>query len=513
MKHLLINPPCYCYNVEAAPEYSLALMRLSTYLGARGDEVEMFDFLPYKTFYTRPVKINGGNDFKLMAPRNEEDAELRCYKSQKFPLSAMSFNRRTGEYVSRLGKYFQRVYSGADRNMFKDYLAKNKPDRIWMSSGITYYYKGTVDAINWCKEVWPNVPVVLGGVYPTLCYEHAIKNTKADQVVKGDFKELEGLDCDFTVLPNEPAYILRQFSRGCPNKCGFCSVAYVDGVKVRTVDIDKDIAEISRFSDTYNNTKIKLWGSNMLLPNRGKDFERWLDGLIALGKKWEIACPEGFAPELLTESLCKKIRQVGFAYIQIPLESGGEFNLSTMNKHYTVDVWKRAVETAYKAGFSRGEVWSAVICGYGGQTEQDLVTSLKLIDSAGVVSICRPYTPVPMSEWYERSPVFKNMDLEYLNDRLIPAANTVEEIELYSRFDDVFRNGYTDVNGTQRQAILRPKKEEDVDKSIISKMATLLVDIAEQNEEILKGQKEIKRGLQSLEDRIEKVEKGEAIAA
>ncbi|MDD1475081.1 hypothetical protein MEO41_27990, partial [Dolichospermum sp. ST_sed4] len=148
------------------------------------------------------------------------------------------------------------------------------------------------------------MPITLGGIYPTLCYEHAKKNTRADNIIRGDFTEIETLDCDFTILPNEPQYILRQFSRGCPNKCKFCSVSHIDGSMVRTVDVDRDIDEIRRFSNMYNNFKIKLWGSNVLLPGRGRVFEGWLDGLIKMSKPWEISCPEGFSPELLTLEQC-----------------------------------------------------------------------------------------------------------------------------------------------------------------------------------------------------------------
>ena len=48
---------------------------------------------------------------------------------------------------------------------------------------MTYWYPGVFEAIKIIKESLPRVPVVLGGKYATLCYDHAVNYSGADYVI------------------------------------------------------------------------------------------------------------------------------------------------------------------------------------------------------------------------------------------------------------------------------------------------------------------------------------------
>ena len=70
--------------------------------------------------------------------------------------------------------------------VFREELSKiNKPDIILVTSMLTYWYPGVFRAIWLIKEKFNDVPVVLGGIYATLCFEHAKKFSSADYIVKG----------------------------------------------------------------------------------------------------------------------------------------------------------------------------------------------------------------------------------------------------------------------------------------------------------------------------------------
>ena len=47
---------------------------------------------------------------------------------------------------------------------------------------MTYWYPGVIEAISLSKEIHPDVPVILGGIYARLCKNHALKNSGADIV-------------------------------------------------------------------------------------------------------------------------------------------------------------------------------------------------------------------------------------------------------------------------------------------------------------------------------------------
>jgi len=64
-------------------------------------------------------------------------------------------------------------------------MLEEKPDLIGIASGMTYWYPGVFKAIEIAKKVFSNVPIILGGIYATLCSEHARKHSGADVVLNG----------------------------------------------------------------------------------------------------------------------------------------------------------------------------------------------------------------------------------------------------------------------------------------------------------------------------------------
>jgi radical SAM superfamily enzyme YgiQ (UPF0313 family) len=512
MKNLLINPPGYSHLRPMGAEYPIGLLKLSSYLKSVGEEVDYFDFIPCARFNDPLISINLCDNFKEIDPSNydQRNRELKCYKNQKFKIKRNFFTKYTGEYLARLGTVFPRIYNGADQYVFIDYLKNNPPDKIWISSGITYHYRGTVETIEICKEIYPDVPVVLGGIYPTLCHEHAIANTKADIIICGEYDNSKDFPMDYDILPNVPEYILRQFSKGCPNKCKFCAVSYLDGTKIRVVDIEKDVSEISEMSSKYGVTKVKLWGSNILLSGMGAAFEEWLDRIILLKTKYEIECPEGFSPELLTRRICNKIYKSGFRYIQIPIESGSDISLKdSMGKKYDVETWERAVNHAWNSGFGRDQIYSAIMYGMPEQTVEEVIETIRLISKNRVRALGRPYTPVPKSYWYENSTRFKNLDLEMLDGAIMPA---ITDSDTFIKFDRLSRyivdNMSCEINNRKKEFLeeidnqKEKRREEMISKEIVEKMATTMIDIFEQNEEILGCIKKLTEENKTIKSRL-----------
>jgi radical SAM superfamily enzyme YgiQ (UPF0313 family) len=362
---------------------------------------------------------------------------------------------------------------------------------------MTYGYRGTVEVIDECKKLYPDVEVRLGGIYPTLCYDHAREHTKADVIYKGECPEFKDCLLDYEVMPNPPQYIIVQLCKGCPNKCKFCAVSYLDGPVVRYVDIDESIENIKFLNNKYGLDKIKLWGSNLLMPKKGKLFEEWLDKLIALDKNFTISCPEGFAPELITVDICRKLEKAGFRNVVIPLEEANKNALvNNLGKVYNIDQWERAIGYAIEGGVPRSKITVPIIIGTPGQTPQDILDFMKIYNRLGVKPWVSKYIPVPKSQWYEESEYFKSLDLEYCNGILYPAITDVNIFKPLSRLTAVLMESLVSNYGDRIKRFLEEEnggimsdqeKEKPAlnSKDLIGKMAVLLVDIAEQNKQII----------------------------
>ncbi|MBT7259594.1 MAG: B12-binding domain-containing radical SAM protein, partial [Desulfobacula sp.] len=147
-----------------------------------------------------------------------------------------------------------------------------KPDLIFVTSLMTYWATGVKETIEIVKEIWPHAPVVLGGIYASLCYEHARKNTLADLVIKGPaepqlqkiiktFTKFEiddkGLSGDLDELPypaldlqHKIAYAPILTSRGCPFSCEYCASSYLEP-KLRRRSPENVFKEIRHWHKRY----------------------------------------------------------------------------------------------------------------------------------------------------------------------------------------------------------------------------------------------------------------------
>ncbi len=120
-----------------------------------------------------------------------------------------------------------------------------KPDAILVTSMMTYWYPGVFEVIRLAKARYPEVTVILGGVYATICNDHARNFSKADIVISGPgeceaLRIIQQITCkdiqfipDLTDLDNLPYPSHELLSsrtslpiitaRGCPLKCTYCA--------------------------------------------------------------------------------------------------------------------------------------------------------------------------------------------------------------------------------------------------------------------------------------------------
>ena len=62
------------------------------------------------------------------------------------------------------------------------------PDEIYVTSMFTYHYKAVWEAVKFYKFMYPLAHLKLGGIYASLCPEHA-KGSGADEIFVGQHPE------------------------------------------------------------------------------------------------------------------------------------------------------------------------------------------------------------------------------------------------------------------------------------------------------------------------------------
>ena len=101
-----------------------------------------------------------------------------------------------------------RSYSryGIAPQVFIEELKKvQRPAAILVTSLMTYWYLGVFEAINLAKDIHPDVPIILGGIYTTLCPEHARNYSHADLIISSP-NQFWPLECSQFLEKNIPDF-------------------------------------------------------------------------------------------------------------------------------------------------------------------------------------------------------------------------------------------------------------------------------------------------------------------
>ncbi len=117
-------------------------------------------------------------------------------------------------------------------------------------------------------------------------------------------------------------------SRGCTNRCNFCSEWFLSGRKFRTRSPEKVVEDIENISQKYD-AKFIVFGDS-LVNHSIEYFEKLCDLIIE--RDLDIEFMAFFRADSLTKDIAQKAIKAGFTYASIGIEALSEFQLKKMNK-------------------------------------------------------------------------------------------------------------------------------------------------------------------------------------
>lgn len=181
------------------------------------------------------------------------------------------------------------------------------PDIIFITSVFTYWSKYVIDCSLFYKEKYPNVPIVIGGVYASLMPEHCQKESKCNYIIKGPICEVEKFLPDYDLIDID--FQIIHTTRGCPRRCKFCG-AY---------DIEPEWSSKYSIKNEVSKKKIIFYDNNLLANDY---IEFILDELIELRREKKINYVEsqsGVDGRILRKKpfLAFKMFKAGFQNVKI----------------------------------------------------------------------------------------------------------------------------------------------------------------------------------------------------
>ncbi|MCL5773310.1 MAG: radical SAM protein [Firmicutes bacterium] len=387
---LLINPPAVDFKAYDLWLKPLGLLSIGKVLRDRGYKVKLFDFLDrlhpaVRDFGRKWGKPSGGGKF--------------YYEEIEKP-----------EIFRDIPRKFKRY--GVPLPVFKEELKKfSPPSLILVTTLFTYWYSGAVEVIKILRGTFPKSPVVLGGIYPSICYNHAKEKSGADFVFQqqnfpGAINFIENLlgqeippslndnfPCpDFSFYP-EFSYACLFLSLGCPFRCSYCASsvlqpemkwAEADRLAEAVISLHKDkkISDFALFDDA-------------LLYQPEKCFLPFMEKIISSGLKLYFHTPNALHPVFLTPEAAEYLYKANFSTIRLGFEIEDEMMQKKMGGKVTSEQLEWAILNLIRAGFKKENIGVYILAGYPGISSNAVRKSIEFVYKLGAKSFIAQFSPIP----------------------------------------------------------------------------------------------------------------------
>lgn len=291
-------------------------------------------------------------------------------------------------------------YAGIPRNYWRFGMSRAalearlanlpRPDLVLVGSIMTYWYPGVFEVVEAVRRLLPGVPVGLGGIYATLCPEHAA-TAGADFITAGGaFPRAKILPLD---LYDEPTYAVLSTSYGCPMRCSYCASGLLNPVYERRPlgEVFADLAfqlSIPGVRDVaFYDDALLLDPEEVFLPLCEQVRERWPDV--------RLHTPNGLHVSMLSERVCRAIYASGFETIRLSLEGVDSYTRENSSGKTNARGFAAAVENLRAAGYARDRIEAYILAGLPGQRAEIVEESIAFARSLGVRVKLAEYAPIP----------------------------------------------------------------------------------------------------------------------
>jgi radical SAM superfamily enzyme YgiQ (UPF0313 family) len=366
---------------------------------------------------------------------------------------ASSFRQGRGPYAkSRLPKPagledVPRTYSRygiRPESLRADLRATGRPDLILMTSLMTYWYPGVRETVAVVKEIFPDTPLVLGGIYASLYPDHARRSPGVDLVHTGpgevDLTELIRTQTGLSLRPRSalahpdafpfPALDLQSAipfvplltSRGCPFSCAYCASRFLEPNR-RVRSPESVLAEIEHWHGRFGVVDFAIYDDAFLI-----DSERHalpiLEGIIRSGRPLRFHTPNALHIREISGTVARLLYRAGFHTLRLGLETAAFKDRGEIDEKVTESEFRRAVAHLKRAGFRRDRIGAYLLTGLPGQSFASVVDSIRTVKDAGIVPIPAYYSPIPHTPLWEKAKAASRYNLEadpvFTNNAIFP---------------------------------------------------------------------------------------------
>jgi hypothetical protein len=421
---LLINPWIYdfaAFDLWAKP---LGLLYIAAFLRNRGYEIAYIDCLDIQ--HSMMVRERG-------VPKRRQYHQGHFFKENVEKPPAL------GDIPRKYRRY------GISEETFREQLEfLGEPKVVLVTSIMTYWYPGPFHVIRLVKERYPKSLVVMGGIYATLCPDHARKYSNADYILPGDglakildivaqllggpshgisqSSHLDGLAHPAFDLYPILDYACILTSRGCPYRCEYCAAWKITrGFSQR--DPKRVVDEIECWTSTFEVHDIAFY-DDALLADSKRHFIPMAKELLRRGIKCHYHTPNGIHGRELSYEIASLMYEAGFKTIRLGLETSDAMRQKRLGDKISNREMERAIAYLREAGFSREDIGVYILAGLPGQRVSEVEESIRFVRACGATPKLAEYSPIPQTPLWEAAVRASEFDLReeplFHNNSILP---------------------------------------------------------------------------------------------
>jgi len=334
-------------------------------------------------------------------------------------------------------------YGIPEQWFINDLLAARQPDIVFITSHMTYWYPGVFETIRIVRETYPSAPIVLGGIYASLCHDHALKYSGADKVISEDgekvilelVKEYTGFSNNIKFdsgqldsypypafdLESKIAFIPVLSSKGCPFSCAYCASRYLNRQRMLRSP-ESLIDEIAYWHKKYKVIDFAIYDDAFLVDAKSHATPI-LEGIIEAGINVRFHTPNALHIREISENTATLMFKAGFKTVRLGLETT-LFDNNRLDNKVSEFEFEQALLCLKKVGFSKKQICAYLLAGLPDQDERYVIESIKKVIESGITAIPVYYSPIPHTVLWEKAVHCSRYDLNsdpiFTNNSILP---------------------------------------------------------------------------------------------
>ena len=341
----------------------------------------------------------------------------------------------------------QRAYSryGITPHVFAKELEQVKnPAAILVTSLMTYWYPGVFEAIRLAKAIHPAVPVVLGGIYASLCTEHARTFSQADVVITSTNQFwpsalhtfLRENISDFSIekkaepfvpypafdLLTRIDYVCLLGSCGCPFRCTYCASHYLNPQHLKRQP-NELFEEVLYWHKEYGIRDFTFY-DDALLVDAESHIGLFLEEVVRNNLNVRFHCPNGLHVTYIDQEIANLLYEAGFRSIRLGLETSDTALHKRLGKKFSEGEFEQAAAYLKRAGFTTDQIGSYILIGLPGQTDDQVAETIEYVGRIGTLPYLSEYSPIPHTELWKEAVAVSHLDLDsdplFHNNSIMP---------------------------------------------------------------------------------------------